>query len=201
MAEPVKIEGIKKKIIIGTKVTLVPFTNNHLHNPHYLAWLKDYETIKHLNLPRYLEKVSFEEVKAYVNDINSSVNNLFFAIETLSNNQFIGTFKIGPIDWYAQNANLGILIGDRSYWGKGIASDIFSAAIRFCFEELKMHKIVGGCMGPNVGMKRVFEKLGFKQEGCFHEHDFLEGKYYNHLYYGLLRTEYEQQETIKREKS
>lgn len=187
-----EIKPLKEEtIVVGSKINLVPFSDTHLQDIKYLKWLHDYEIIKHLNLPSYVANpVTFEEVKSYIENMKKSKNNLFFAIETKEGN-FIGTFKIGPIDWHTKNVNLGIMIGDKSSWGKGIASEAFSIAIDFCFQKLKMHKITGGCMEPNIGMKKIFERLGFKEEGCFREQDFLEEKYHHHLHYGLLRKEYE----------
>jgi len=185
------IEELKKKEIIGKRVRLVPFADQHLEGPNYLNWLHDHEIIKFLNLPSYLEKaVQFEEVKNYVKTKKDNKNEFFLAIETNKEKKFIGTFKIGPIDWHAKHVNLGILIGDKNYWGKGVASETFTLAIDFCFNELGMHKIIGGCMEPNVGMRTVFEKFDFKTEGVFKEQDFLEDKYYDHYHYGLLRKEY-----------
>ncbi len=188
--------GDKKEAIIrGRRVVLVPFSEKHLHSGFYLSWLRDYETIKYLNLPAYLEKaVTFEELEAYVDSLRRSQNNLFFAVESLeegSEGKFIGTCKIGPIDFYAKHVNLGILIGNKEFWGRGLATEIFALAIEYCFEELEMFKIIGGCMGPNVGMRKVFEKLGFKEEGVFRKQDFLEGEYHDHYHFGLFREEFE----------
>ncbi|MFX0133223.1 MAG: GNAT family N-acetyltransferase [Candidatus Hodarchaeota archaeon] len=190
MLNQTDISKFRNNILFCESVNLIPFDEKHFNNPCYLDWLHDHEIIKYLNLPSYLQKpVSFEEIKTYVDDLNKSNNVLFYAIET-KEGKFIGTCKIGPIDWHAKNVNLGILIGDKSYWRKGIAKEVFSIAIDFCFNELKMNKVTGGCMEPNTGMRKVFEKLGFKEEGCFREQDFLENKYWNHYHYGLFKHEF-----------
>ncbi|MEW5896121.1 MAG: GNAT family protein [Nanoarchaeota archaeon] len=201
MAMPDFSEEIKKykgTSLQGTTLRLVPFTTKYLYLPQYLEWLRDPEVVRYIYRPAYLmQPVSFSEVKEYVESAINSTTLLFMTIETLPEKKFIGTFKIGPIDWWAKNVNLGIMIGDKSYWGKGLAQEAFSLAIKFCFEEMKMHKVWGGCMGANIGMQRVFEKLGFKKEGCFRDSDFQEGQYFNHLYYGLLKNEYHQLEDKK----
>jgi len=46
-------------------------------------------------------------------------------------------------------------------------------------------------MEPNSGMRRVFEKFGFVVEGRFREQDFLEGKWCDHLHFGLLKKEWD----------
>src|SRR3989338_5024593 len=186
------IEQLKKNInLVGQKINLVPFTHKHLHDQNYLLWLQDYQAIRLLNLPDYLEKVPFEKVETYVQSMLASQNNIFCAIVT-KEGKFIGTFRIGVIDWHAQNVNLGILIGDKNSWGKGIAQEAFSLALPYCFDTLRMHKIVGGCMQENIAMRKVFLNLGFKEEAFFRDQDFLEGKYQSHYHFGLLREEYEE---------
>src|SRR3989344_4176067 len=189
------IKKFKEEVIEGDRIMLVPFSLKHLNAPEYISWLCDYDTVKFLNLPEYWKPIPFEKVEAYVKSMIASESNLFFAIIAKDEKKCIGTFKIGGIDWNAMNVNLGIMIGDSSYWGKGIASETFSIAIKYCFEQMNMHKIIGGCMEPNIGMRKVFEKCGFKEEGCFIEQDFLEGKWWDHYHYGLLNQEYNKQKS------
>jgi RimJ/RimL family protein N-acetyltransferase len=185
-----KMKELKIKQLSGKRIILTLFQEKDLLNPKYLEWLHDKKIIQYLNIPSYLNKpVSFEEIKYYVENLLNSRNHYFFAIKTIKE-RFIGTFKIGPIDWHAKNANLGILIGDQDFWGKGIGQEAFFIAIKFCFDELGMHKVIGGCMEPNKGMCKIFEKLGFRKEGKFREQDYLDKKYSDHLYYGLLKEEF-----------
>ena len=51
--------------------------------------------------------------------------------------------------------------------------------------------IKGGSIPNNWGSHRkIFEKLGFSKEGHFKEHDLFEGRYIDHIHYGLLRKDY-----------
>ncbi|MBS3169531.1 GNAT family N-acetyltransferase [Candidatus Woesearchaeota archaeon] len=184
------IKNKKEIIITGNRIKLVSFTDQHLQDPHYLMWLRDYDIVKFINRREYLQKISFDDVKEYIKNIRASKRDIFFAIEILENNRFIGTFKIADIDIYTKKAGLGVLIGDKSLWGSGLASEAISLGIDFCFNIMGLHKICGGCIEPNTGMKKIFEKLGFSKEGHFKEHDLFEGRYIDHIHYGLLRKDY-----------
>lgn len=176
--------------IEGERINLVPFSEKHLNDPSYLNWLRDKEVMKFINRPEYLEKeISFEEVKDYVDKVRKSKRDIFFAIET-KEGDFIGTFKIGAINWHLKIADLGIAIGDRSYCGKGLAHEAYKLAVDYCFNVLGFRKLVGGCTEPNLGMIKIFEKTGFEREGFRKEHDFIEGKYVGHLIFGLLKKEF-----------
>jgi ribosomal-protein-alanine N-acetyltransferase len=120
-----------------------------------------------------------------------SVQDHYFALYFAPEERFIGTIRIGHIDWNCATADIGIMIGDRDYWGRGIAQDAISAAARLAYSELGLRRLTAGAMAINPGMIRVFEKLGFKREGCFRAHDRLrEGGYCDHIYLGCFEDEF-----------
>lgn len=51
------------------------------------------------------------------------------------------------------------------YWGKGYATEAASGLIKYCFEELNLHRIEAGCAVDNLASIRVLEKLGMHREG------------------------------------
>ena len=123
--------------IEGKAIMLVPFTNKHLHDSKYIKWLRDYEVMRLVGRQEYLEKpIPFSEIEKYVQNLYKSKNDYFFAIETKENSEFIGTLKLAQIDWHRKVLNLGILIGEKNYWRKGLAKDSFSTIIDFCFNKL-----------------------------------------------------------------
>ena len=48
------------------------------------------------------------------------------------------------------------------YWGKGIATEVSVAIIRYGFEILKLENIIGIADPMNIGSCRVLEKVGLK---------------------------------------
>ena len=48
------------------------------------------------------------------------------------------------------------------YWGKGIATEVSLAIIRYGFEILKLENIIGIADPMNIGSCRVLEKVGLK---------------------------------------
>jgi len=183
-------------IISGEGIHLVPFTDNHLNDPKYLSWLHDYDVMKLINRPEYLLPIDFEHVKKYVKDVSLKNDDYMFAIEIGEKRVFIGTFKIDQINWTTRTVNLGVMVGDRDYWGKGIGTKAFKIATKFCFDKLGFTKVHAGCNEKNIGMIKVVQKLGFKQDGCFRNHDLIEGELTNHLYFSILKEEYEQNKKL-----
>ncbi len=71
------------------------------------------------------------------------------------------------INWFNWIANLFYLIGEREYWGRGLASKSVNLIPDYGFKELNLHKIYGEVMSPNLASHRVLEKLGFYIRGHF----------------------------------
>ena len=177
--------------LIGKKCRLLPFEDKHLRNPLYLKWLRDPEIIKSLNLPAYLENpVTFDHIEAYCRSLWDSPDDLFFALHLVEDGSFIGTLKAGHINWYSGTADLGVMIGARKMWGRGIASEALSLLGSHLIETAKLRRLTAGVMANNPAMIRVFKKLGFKHEGTFRQQDRLGEEYIDHIYLGCLRSEF-----------
>ncbi len=87
-----------------------------------------------------------------------------FAIET-TEGRHIGNCTCYNIDAIRREAELGILIGDYGYWGKGYGTDAVRAFMRYIFEELGMRRISLHTLDWNIRAVRCFRKCGFVECG------------------------------------
>ncbi len=182
--------GRDRLILNAAKTKLVPFTSIHRDDPKYLSWLRDYEVIKTLGLPEYLVKpASYKTIASYCDDLIHSPTNLFLAIYDNTDETFIGTIKAGHINWYSSTADIGIMIGDRTRWGKGLAKDGISILCQYLFESTKLRRLTAGAMSNNPAMCSIFDTLGFKQEGILRKQDRFENSYCDHIYFGCFANE------------
>ena len=173
--------------IPGQLVTLKEFTDEHLNDPRYFSWLRDLEIIVWIYRMEYLLPLSFSSLKNYVDNLRSSGTDCFFAIHENDPGEFIGTLRIGHIDWRVGSADLGVLIGEQEKTGRGYASDALRIATRYAFSVLSLRRLTGGTPASNVGMRKCFDHLGFKQEGCLRNHLLISGEFVDHVLYGLLK--------------
>ena len=129
---------------------------NHL-STEYLSWLNDPKVNLFLetkgNYTMDLLKTFIEE--QYENEV------FFLAIHLKDSNKHIGNIKIDPINDTLNSGEYGILMGDRSNWGKGYAKEASLRIIKYCFEELKLSKITLGVIEDNVNAVKLYEKIGF----------------------------------------
>lgn len=155
-------------VLSENDIELIPFKDINLSviGDLYLKWVNNIEVIKtiaspELSLPKddhFIER-SFERF--------TSPHAMGFFIRYKGS--FIGTSKIDKIDNHHSSAEIGIMIGEQEYWGKGIATMVVGLLTDYCFEVLELHRVWGGCISINLGMKSVFLKSHFTQEACLKE--------------------------------
>ncbi|MEO8021578.1 MAG: GNAT family N-acetyltransferase [Polaromonas sp.] len=128
----------------------------------YLSWLSDPEVLRYLEV-RFSKPGSLEELGAFVKNVNDSTDTLMFGIFRKDTGRHIGNIKLGPLKFEHARAEIGFLIGDRSSWGAGYASEAIQAVAQFGLDHLKLVKIGAGCYETNVGSMKALLKAGFLQ--------------------------------------
>lgn len=173
---------------IGTSIYLRPLSRSDL-NERYLSWLNDPE------VTRYMETGTFpstiEDLEKFYGDLAGSRQQVIFAIADKKSHYHLGNVKLGPIRWVHRNAALGILIGDKKSWGKGVGVEATRLMVEYGFYRLNLHRIGLGVFAEHHSAVRCYEKIGFKIEGRIREDLFQGGEYKDRLLMGLLRAEYE----------
>lgn len=176
--------------LVGVNIILREFSEENLHDEKYFKWLRDLDVVETINRIEYILPIKFSEVEKYVNNLWNSSHDAFFSIYTKDKNEFIGTQRVSEINWRTGTANLGILIGEREYWGKGIAKDSISVICDYCFNKLSLRRLVANTLATNIAMGKCFERLGFKLEGILREDSLIKGKYVDRNLYGLFKNEF-----------
>ena len=178
---------MKIPFIVGTQINLRPLGREDL-NERYLGWLNDAE------VNRYLETGTFpatkEELEKFYTQVTSSQNQLILAITEKMQGQHIGNVKLGPINWIHRKATLGILVGDKQFWRRGIGTEATRLMVEYGFYRLNLRRIELGVHAEHEAAVRCYKKVGFRVEGQFRESLFHEGHYKDGLWMGLLRSEY-----------
>lgn len=138
------------------RLTLKPLNKEFLSRD-YVDWMNDEE------VNRYLESggdYTLEKLNDYLEEVERNPK-YFWAIIIKESNKHVGNIKIHPIDLKHLFGEYGIMIGDRTVWGKGIAKEASETIIDFCFNVLNLKKINLGVKKNNLSAIRLYEKLGF----------------------------------------
>jgi ribosomal-protein-alanine N-acetyltransferase len=151
---------------------------------NYRNWLNDHEIVKFNSHGRF--PMTFEKLVSYINSTTTSTNILVLAIIDINTNNHIGNISLQSINWIDRNAEIAFLLGEKSYWGKGIMHEAGSILLKHAFDVLNLHRVYCGTSEENKGMQKLAQKLGMVQEGKRIEAIFKDGKYYNIIEFGIV---------------
>ncbi len=86
-----------------------------------------------------------------------------FAIEDLKSGRHIGNVMYYGYDSFAHEAELGITIGDREFWGHGYGTDTVRCMLRYLFTEKKLRRVFLHTLTWNTRAQTAFERAGFQR--------------------------------------
>jgi [ribosomal protein S5]-alanine N-acetyltransferase len=90
----------------------------------------------------------------------------------------------------AQFANLGYWMG-QDYAGKGFMTEGVRLVVAYAFDSLLLHRVHAAFLPHNMASRRVLEKNGFKEEGYAENYLQIDGKWADHVLFGLTRERYD----------
>ena len=87
---------------------------------------------------------------------------LIFAREPFD---LIGRLAISAIDWDKRQGELGIVIGEKRYWGKGYGRDAVRTIVYHIFTTTSLDRIYLYTFSNNYRAQRAFKAAGFREIG------------------------------------
>lgn len=155
-----------------------------------VKWRNDPAIQEMIGGPKYF--VSPERERQWVENAIISKDKIVLAVCLIENDQYIGNVMLQDIDWINRTARVPYMIGDKSVWGKGYATEARMLMLKFAFEERNLRRISAVVLEDNIASLRVNEKCGFKKEGLLRKSVFKNGKYHNQYILGLLKEEFDE---------
>jgi UDP-4-amino-4,6-dideoxy-N-acetyl-beta-L-altrosamine N-acetyltransferase len=119
---------------------------------------------------------------------DQSRTRIVLAIEDKTDGACVGFVYLNNIDWFARNAEFGILIGERNRHGKGLAKEALCLVAGYAFETLNLHKLYLRVVAFNKRALALYRAFGFVEEGVQRQQAFLRGRYYDVVLMGLIRS-------------
>ena len=153
-----------------------------------MSWLNDPEVCEHNS--HHVYPYTKAQGQGYIESTSRDDHNLVLAILAKESKKHIGNIALQKIDLLARSAEYAILIGDKDYWGKGVASEASRLILGHGFTALNLHRIHCGTGSTNTAMQKLAGKLGFKEEGRRREAHFKNGVYTDLIEYGMLANEF-----------
>lgn len=114
-----------------------------------------------------------------------------FAIETVSNNQFVGFINLNSLDHKNGVFSFGLGV-NRGYRNNGYATEATRIIMRYGFYELRMQKCNSSCVEINEASLKFHKNLGFIEEGRRRRIIYMDGKFYDNILLGVTREEFDE---------
>jgi diamine N-acetyltransferase len=183
-------------ILAGPLAVLRPLRASD--HPTSVRWRND-EEIRD-NVLGYRFPVTEEMEADWVNAVlrDQSRTRIILAIEDRADGVFVGFVYLNNIDWFARNAEFGILIGERSRQGRGLAKDALALVAEYAFTALNLNRLYLRVVAFNKRALQLYRSFGFVEEGIQRKHAFVHGRYYDVVLMGLLRPEFDGSRSTKR---
>lgn len=125
-----------------------------------------------------------------LNKAESARKEYDFAVFSADGKRFIGSCLIlmsyrGDI---ALSGEIGYFILPEN-WGKGYATEIAKTLTDFCFNKLKLHRVVASCNANNKNSENVMIKTGMQKEGVFRKARYKNSNWDDEIRYAILKDE------------
>ena len=145
----------------------------------YLNWLNDPMVTRFSN--QRFRTHTAESSIAYVASF-AGTHNSFLLITERCDGRPIGTATVYRSPQHG-TADIGLMVGDRQYWGKGYGLEAWQAVLEALLQEPGIRKVTGGTARPNQAMVRIMEQSGMELEAVRARQELIDGQPVDLLYY------------------
>lgn len=176
----------KSKVIETERLIIEPFGEKYL-TERYVGWLNDPEVVRFSE--QRFRTHTLESCRAYMNSFEGTPNYFWAFVTRGPDIEHIGNIN-AYVDTRNKVGDLGVLIGDKNYWGKGYGLEVFTAVADYLFRENHIRKVTAGTVVVNTGMVRIMERAGMQEDGRRIRHILLDGQEFDVVYAALFRDDW-----------
>ncbi len=120
-------------------------------------------------------------------------NRFHFAIRSKNEKEdLLGFLDVVNIEWKNGQGFLQILLGSEAICKEHLAESL-QLGLKYAFDELNLYHVCMEISAYETATVAVLEEVGFMREACLREIAFHEGKYHDHIIFGLLAEEWRKQ--------
>jgi ribosomal-protein-alanine N-acetyltransferase len=134
-----------------------------------------------------LTRLAFRRrLRRYQREIRNGTGYPFFVFSA-DGDTLLGGLTMAQIQrGVTQSAVLGYWMG-RPHARKGLMTDAAKAVVTFAFDTLHLNRVEAACLPHNAASIRLLEKVGFSREGYARKYLCIDGRWQDHILYGLVR--------------
>lgn len=107
---------------------------------------------------------SHADIQSYIAERENNSTILFLGIFVRETNEHIGNIKYESIDLINKTAVMGILIGEESWRGLGVAPEVIKSSSEWLNKKFNINQIILGVDSKNIAAVKAYTKIGFKRD-------------------------------------
>ncbi len=173
---------VKLTDIETPRLKIETFSKKYL-TERYVSWLNDPEIMRYSEQKHKVH--TLESCREYWKSFEETPNYFWAIVEREKMLGHIGNLSV-HLDKINLVADIGILIGEKSAWGKGYGLEAWNAVCHYLLRKEGMHKVSAGALLENKAMLKVMERSGMVKDGFRRKHYLFEGKRVDIAYAALF---------------
>ena len=173
---------MKNIFLIGPRLYFRPLEREDA--PRLAGFVNDPE-VRRTVLTHRPMSVGAEE--AFLAGLSNATSDVMFGICPRDKDTLIGVTGLHKLDTKDRRADFGLLIGDKTQWGKGYGTEATRLMLDYAFGTLNLNKVTLEVFSNNPAGLRAYVKAGFQREGLLRQQHFIEGRYVDGILMGVLR--------------
>jgi RimJ/RimL family protein N-acetyltransferase len=132
---------------------------------------------------------SLESARAAISNVLEKREHVFSVVD-LETDALIGRGMLFSVDHVHRSAMLGIVLGEKHYWGKGYGQEATRLLVEYGFDLLNLNSIMLGTFGFNRRALHCYEQVGFKTIGKRREARIIGGKKYDAILMDIVADDF-----------
>ena len=145
----------------------------------YLGWLLDPYVTRFSN-QRFVQH-NYQTCLQYFNSFANTCNSFLLIIHK-NDKVPIGTITVYR-NVHHLTADIGIMIGNKNYWGQGLGLESWSIVLKTLLSENGMRKVTAGTLSVNKAMLNIMRSSGMTLESIRKSHELVDNQPVDLLYF------------------
>ena len=179
--------SLPRVTLVGPRLTLRPLVEADL--VHGYRWERDQEVQHWAQGDRAPAGLTYEEYHARFAPPFGHPGTLEHFAMRAENGALIGFIGYFRVNREVASAEVGIVIGERAYWGTGYGREALSLLVRHLFTDLAMQRVSLETWSGNERAIRAYRAVGFSEEGRLRRAQVVDGRFYDTVLMSMLREE------------
>jgi RimJ/RimL family protein N-acetyltransferase len=116
-----------------------------------------------------------------------SFDDPWFSVVTRDTGELIGLGGLIRPSREHRHAEPAVMVGEPAYRGRGYGTDATRTLCRFAFDRMNLVRVTLSVFPGNAAARRVYERVGFVEEGVRREAHYADGRYHDLVQMAVTR--------------